>query len=45
MAMGYVPASLAAPDNSFEVELLGEWVPARLVPRPLYDPDGSKMRS
>ena len=45
MALGYVPSQLVKPGNKFEVELLGEFVPATLVPAPLYDPSGSKMRS
>lgn len=45
MALGYIPTGLASTGNAFEVELLGNWIPAKLVPEPLYDPDGSKMRS
>jgi dimethylglycine dehydrogenase len=43
IAMGYVPASLAEA-NGFEVEILGERRRAMPTPRPLYDPDGSRMR-
>ena len=45
IALGYVPTELVNQGNKFEVELLGEFVPATLVPEPLYDPSGSKMRS
>lgn len=45
VAMGYVPAELANHDERFEIELLGELKPARLVTQPLHDPSGKKMRS
>jgi dimethylglycine dehydrogenase len=45
MALGYVPAALAAANGGFEVEILGERLPARPVPKPLFDPDGKHMRS
>ncbi|MDJ0955633.1 MAG: FAD-dependent oxidoreductase [Arenicellales bacterium] len=45
IALGYVPTELVNQDNKFEVELLGEFVPATLVLEPLYDPAGAKMRS
>ena len=45
MAMGYVPIELAKADTSLEVEINGEMYPARVVDKPLYDPDGEKMRS
>jgi len=45
IALGYVPAELAVDAQRFEVEMLGEMHAARLVARPLYDPDGSKMRA
>jgi dimethylglycine dehydrogenase len=45
VALGYVPADLADAGVRFEVEILGERRPARIQPRPLYDPDGSRMRS
>jgi dimethylglycine dehydrogenase len=48
MALGYVPAGLAAPDgpggSGFEIEIIGRRRPARLQPRPLFDPDGTRMR-
>ena len=45
VALGYVPAMLARPEEKFEVEILGERRPARVQAEPLYDPSGSKMRS
>jgi len=44
VALGYVPAALAKPDTSFEVEILGEMRPARIQPQPLYDANGGRMR-
>ena len=44
VAMGYVPAALAVPDQSFEVEILGDLYPARLQAEPLHDPLGERMR-
>ena len=45
MAMGYVPAEVAATDERFEIEILGEMFPARVHTAPLYDPHGGRMRS
>jgi aminomethyltransferase len=36
IAMGYLPASLAAADTSVEVEVRGRHLAARVVPRPFY---------
>ena len=44
MALGYVPIEFAADGTELAVEILGELCPARVVARPLYDPEGSKMR-
>ncbi|MDX1423843.1 MAG: glycine cleavage T C-terminal barrel domain-containing protein, partial [Kiloniellales bacterium] len=44
VALGYVPSALARDDAVFEIEILGERRPARLQPRPLYDPEGARMR-
>jgi dimethylglycine dehydrogenase len=44
MALGYVPAALAAGGTEFEVEINGEMYPARIVGTPLYDPTGERMR-
>ncbi len=45
LAMGYVPAALAAPGTSgFEVEIIGHRRPARLLSEPVLDPSGARMR-
>ncbi|HEX9771119.1 MAG TPA: FAD-dependent oxidoreductase [Kiloniellales bacterium] len=44
VALGYVPSELVTDDAVFEVEILGERRPARIQPRPLYDPEGERMR-
>ncbi len=48
IALGYVPTELASPDGpggkGFEIEIIGQRRPARLQPRPLFDPDGLRMR-
>jgi len=44
VALGYVPAGLAQADAGFEIEILGQQRPAGLLPAPLFDPDGSRMR-
>jgi dimethylglycine dehydrogenase len=45
VALGYVPWTLSQADDGWEVELLGERLPARLLRAPLFDIDGSRMRS
>jgi dimethylglycine dehydrogenase len=44
MALGYVPPDLAADGTALEVEILGSLYPATVTARPLYDPNGGKMR-
>lgn len=44
MAMGYVPLDCANDGKELEIELLGEFYKARVVARPVYDPDGQRMR-
>ena len=44
MAMGYVPTACAADGTELEIELLGDFYKARVVAKPVYDPDGSRMR-
>ena len=44
VAMGYVPKDIADEETGWEIELLGERLPARLQKRPLFDPDGERMR-
>jgi dimethylglycine dehydrogenase len=43
MAQGYVPAALAEAQD-LEIEVLGERRPARVASRPLFDPEGRRMR-
>ena len=43
IGLGYVPRDLAAADT-FEVELLGQRVPATRLTEPLFDPEGRRMR-
>jgi dimethylglycine dehydrogenase len=45
LALGYVPKALAGAKDGFEVEIIGERHPARILPAPPYDPEGRKMRS
>ncbi len=46
VAMGYVTLPVADdPATPLEVEILGEWRPARLLSEPLFDPAGHRMRS
>lgn len=44
VAMGYVPAVLAASTGTFEIEIVGERRAATLVDGCLWDPDGERMR-
>lgn len=51
LALGYVPAPLAACDTGFEIEIIGERRPARRLAAPgqagqgcAYDPAGARMR-
>jgi dimethylglycine dehydrogenase len=44
VAMGYVPARLAAATTGFEVEIIGERRPAVPLAEPLFDPKGLRMR-
>jgi dimethylglycine dehydrogenase len=45
MALGYVPAELAAHGTALEVEINGEMYPAEITAEPLYDPAGERMRA
>ncbi len=47
MAQGYVPAELgdSEQDGLFEIEILGNRLPARIVTEAPFDPSGEKMRS
>jgi dimethylglycine dehydrogenase len=44
VALGFVPTSLIEEGARFEIEILGEMRPATLITRPLFDPDGERMR-
>jgi len=44
MAMAYVPKAIADETEGWEVELLGTRLPARLQSKPLFDPQGERMR-
>ncbi|HTO31669.1 MAG TPA: FAD-dependent oxidoreductase [Pararhizobium sp.] len=45
VAIGYVPKEIADEADGWQVELLGEMLTARLQPQPLFDANGSRMRS
>ena len=45
IALGYVPAELAAADAGFEIEIIGERRRATRLAAPPYDPTGARMRS
>ena len=45
LALGYVPAALAVPGATFEIEIIGHRRPARLLTEPTFDPTGSRMRA
>ncbi|MEO1307420.1 MAG: FAD-dependent oxidoreductase [Pseudomonadota bacterium] len=45
VAMGYVPREIADQDEGWQIELLGELLPARLQRQPLFDANGHAMRS
>jgi len=45
VAMGYVPAALAAIGADFTIEILGQMQGARIQQRPLFDPSGGRMKS
>ncbi|SIQ33199.1 dimethylglycine dehydrogenase [Rhizobium sp. RU20A] len=45
VAMGYVPKEIADEADGWSVELLGAVLGARLQPQPLFDANGSRMRS
>ena len=45
IALGFVPVNLARDGAEFEIEILGERRPARLVSEPVLDPQGQRMRA
>ncbi len=44
VALGFVPVEMIREGAEFQIEILGELKPARLVTQPLFDPDGARMR-
>ena len=44
VALGFLPVALIEEGREIEVEILGEMRRARLYGRPLFDPDGERMR-
>jgi len=44
VAMAMIPRALAADGAQFEVEILGDRRPARMITQPLFDPAGERMR-
>jgi len=45
IAFAYLPADRADLGRRVEVEVFGEWIGAEVVKDPVYDPDGSRVRS
>ncbi|MEZ5775265.1 MAG: FAD-dependent oxidoreductase [Hyphomicrobiaceae bacterium] len=45
LAFGYVEPALSTPGTAFEVELLGERVPAKVLGEPAYDPASQRPRA
>jgi glycine cleavage system T protein len=45
IAYAYVPAVNAEPGRPVEVEIFGEWISGEVAREPLYDPDGSRIRT
>jgi glycine cleavage system T protein len=45
IAYAYLPPDHASVDQPVEVEIFGEWIPGRVAAEPLFDPDGSRIRS
>jgi dimethylglycine dehydrogenase len=44
VALGLVPRELASENAAFEIEILGNRRPARLITKALLDPQGTRMR-
>jgi dimethylglycine dehydrogenase len=45
VAMGYVPKEVSLTEEGWQIEVLGEMLIARLQPHPIFDANGSRMRS
>jgi dimethylglycine dehydrogenase len=44
IGLAYLPGETAEPGTPLQVEILGQRRPASVVPVPLYDPEGGRMR-
>ena len=44
VALGYVPTEYSKPGTKVQVEILGDMYNAEVQDKPLYDPDGTRMR-
>ena len=44
VALGFLPVTMIAPGAEFEIEILGDMRPATVIPEPLFDPKGERMR-
>ena len=44
VALGFVPVEMAASGEAFEIEILGARRRAAILDRPLFDPEGARMR-
>ncbi len=45
LALGYIPSSLAAAQDGFEIEIIGERRKAQPQARAFLDPEGQRMRA
>ncbi len=45
VALGYVPIELSTASDGWEIEIIGNQRPARLLDAPPFDPTGTRMRS
>jgi dimethylglycine dehydrogenase len=45
LALAYLKTDKVSVDARYEIEIVGQLRPARLITEPLYDPDGGRMRS
>jgi dimethylglycine dehydrogenase len=44
VALGLVPVEMIEEGAEFDIEILGDLRPARLITEPLFDPEGARMR-
>ena len=45
IAIGYIPVELTNHGESLNIEINGKTYIANVIEKPLYDPDGKKMKS